>query len=124
MPDKFVRRKNQTTRPEKEKEMKTKLNLDKSGVLKWKVGHAGKLLGSLLAAAIFLAFSLINPSFAGSGKGESSTTSNICLKTAADALAACNATAQSDYKTAQGKCINITDRTARRDCEKQAAADL
>jgi hypothetical protein len=118
----------ETTKQQDQKrrrEMKTKLNVDKSGALKWKVGQAGKLLGSiLLAAAIFLALSLINPSFAGSGKGDSSSSSsNICLKTAADALAACNATAQTNYKTAQGKCINITDPAARRDCEKQAAAD-
>jgi len=49
---------------------------------------------------------------------------NACQQTAVDALAGCRAAAQSDYKTALGKCVNITDSAARRDCEKQAATDL
>jgi hypothetical protein len=49
---------------------------------------------------------------------------NACKQTAADALAGCQAGGQSDYDVAVGKCVNITDPTARKDCQNQAAADL
>ncbi len=49
---------------------------------------------------------------------------NACQQTAIDAQAACRASAQSDYQTALGKCVNVSDSTARKACQKQAAADL
>jgi hypothetical protein len=56
-------------------------------------------------------------------KNSAAESTNICLRTAYDALASCRSAAQSDYQVALGKCINITDSTARRSCEQQAATD-
>jgi hypothetical protein len=49
---------------------------------------------------------------------------NACQQTAAAALSGCKSTAQGSYKTALGRCANLTDPTARGTCEKHAAADL
>ena len=57
-------------------------------------------------------------------KGTTAESGNACQQTATDALAGCKASAQSDYKTALGKCVNITDSGERRRCKRQAAADL
>ncbi len=51
-------------------------------------------------------------------------TGDTCQQTAAAALTSCKAAAQSGDEVALGKCINITDPTARQTCEKQAEADL
>ncbi len=51
-------------------------------------------------------------------------TDNACLQTASDARAGCQASAQSDYETALGKCINLTDPKERRRCQREANADL
>ena len=40
-------------------------------------------------------------------------TGNACQETATAALTSCRAAAQSGYEVALGKCINITDPTAR-----------
>jgi hypothetical protein len=57
-------------------------------------------------------------------KGTAVGSGNACLQTAVDALAGCKASAQGDYKTALGKCVNITDPQQQQRCERQAAADL
>ncbi len=49
---------------------------------------------------------------------------NACQQTAVAALTSCKTAAQSDYKLALGKCINITDPTGRQTCEKQAGTEL
>ncbi len=49
---------------------------------------------------------------------------NACLQTAADALAGCKASAQGDYKTALGKCVNLSDPKEQQNCVREAKADL
>ena len=49
---------------------------------------------------------------------------DACAQTSDDALAACRGVAQSDYKVAFGKCVNISDPAARAACQRQAATDL
>jgi hypothetical protein len=49
---------------------------------------------------------------------------DACAQTSDDALAACRGVAQSDYKVALGKCVNISDPAARAACQRQAATDL
>ena len=48
---------------------------------------------------------------------------DFCQKTAQDALDGCQQAAQSARSVALGKCLNISDSTARADCQKQSAAD-
>src|SRR6185312_15794729 len=57
-------------------------------------------------------------------KGTTAESGNACQQTAIAALAGCKASAQSDYKTALGKCVNLTDPKERQSCERQAAAGL
>jgi len=85
----------------------------------WKNGNrsAQWIVPGLLALAVCLTPGL-------RAKGLPAESSNACQQTAVDALAGCKASAQGDYKTALGKCINITDSGERRSCERQAAADL
>jgi hypothetical protein len=49
---------------------------------------------------------------------------DFCEKTAQDALDGCQKAAQSALSVALGKFLNISDRTARADCQKQAVADF
>ena len=49
---------------------------------------------------------------------------NACHQTALAALAGCREAAESDYKVALGKCVNISDPATQEDCQKQAATDL
>src|SRR5439155_26069899 len=46
-----------------------------------------------------------------------------CQQTNLDTLAACREAAESDYKVALGKCVNITDPATQKDCREQAATD-
>ena len=71
----------------------------------------------VLAVAAFLTPVLL-------AKGTAPKAGNACLQTDIDALAGCNASARSNYKTALGKCVNFTDSNERQSCERQAAADL
>ncbi len=75
------------------------------------------LVGALLAVAALGACNLVNQATAAGA-------ANACQQTAADALTACRAGAQSDYEIALGKCVNVSDPTARKACQKQAASDL
>jgi len=105
-----------------QKEMKMRTQFGSQPAENWKsqLGKARWPLGIPLVAAAFiaLAVSTISPSVGGTGDG------NICGKTAADALAGCQTSAQSDHQINLGKCANITDPAARKACEKQAASDL
>jgi len=76
------------------------------------------LAGAGLAAAAFLACNLVGRALA------TTDAVNACRETATDVLTACRASAQSDYQTALGKCVNISDQSARKAFQKQAAADL
>ena len=49
---------------------------------------------------------------------------NACTATAADVEHSCLAAAKSDYSLALGKCDNLSDPSAQKTCQKQAAADL
>jgi len=51
-------------------------------------------------------------------------TPDFCRQTAQDALASCQAGAQSDYSLALGKCDNLSDPAAQQACRTQASADL
>jgi len=75
------------------------------------------LAAAAVAVAILFASKLVNHAIAA---GEP----NFCKETALAAFAACQESAQSGYKLAIGKCINISDPAARKECEKQASADL
>ena len=79
--------------------------------------------GALLSSAKFgarvtiLLLTLVN--------GEAAVaTPDFCRQTAQDALASCQAGAQSDYSLALGKCDNLSDPAAREACRTQASADL
>ena len=48
---------------------------------------------------------------------------NFCLRTARSAAKACDADARHDRLIAEGKCANLADSSAAKDCSKQAAAD-
>ena len=48
---------------------------------------------------------------------------DFCQKTAQDALDGCQQAAQSARSVALGKCLNISDSTARTNCQKQSATD-
>jgi len=48
---------------------------------------------------------------------------NACQQTTLDTLAACREAAESDYKVALGKCVNITDPATQKDCREQATTD-
>ena len=86
--------------------------------LEWRNKRSGRLLaGAGLAVAAFLACNLVSHVMAADAV-------NACQQTAADVSAACRASAQSDYQIALGKCVNLSDPTARKACQKQAAADL
>ena len=84
---------------------------------------APKWTQSLTAVAFTIA-TLFAGSLSAQDKNSAAEATNICLQTARDALASCRSAARSDYQVALGKCINISDSTARRSCEEQAAADL
>ena len=71
----------------------------------------------MLAVTAFLAGNLMSPTIAAGA-------TNACQQTADHALASCRAAAQSDYKKTLGKCVNVSDQTARKTCQRQAAADL
>jgi hypothetical protein len=75
------------------------------------------LAGAVVSIAALFASNLVNHAVAA---GEA----NACQQTAADALAGCQKAAQSDYKVALGKCVNISDPATQKDCQKQAATDL
>ena len=80
--------------------------------------RSGRLLvGALLAVAALGVCNLVN-------QARADEPANACRQTAADALTACRAGAQSDYEIALGKCVNVSDPAARKSCQKQAAADL
>ena len=87
--------------------------------LAWRNKSSRRLLaGAVLGVATFLACDLANRALAG-GRGQ-------CLS--ADRRrrewTGCRASAQSDYRIALGKCVNVSDPAARKTCEKQATADL
>ena len=75
------------------------------------------LVAGLLAPTIFVAANAAT-------KEPAAKTGNACQQTAVAALSGCKAAAQSGYRTALGKCVNLTDPTVRQKCEKQAAAEL
>ena len=70
-----------------------------------------------VAMATLFASNLVNHAMAAGD-------TNFCQQTALAALAGCRESAQSDDKVAVGKCINISDLAARKECERQASADL
>jgi len=76
------------------------------------------LTGAGLAVAALLACNLVGHALA------ATDAVNACQQTAKDVLAGCQGSAQSDYQVAIGKCVNVSDQTARKACQKQAAADL
>src|SRR5690349_710544 len=76
-----------------------------------------------LTTAVFIVATPLAGNLLAQNKSSAPESTNICLKTARDALASCKSAAESDYQVALGKCINITDPTARRSCEQQAASD-
>lgn len=49
---------------------------------------------------------------------------HFCERTSRDALRSCRAGAESDYWLAIAKCENLSDPAARKDCRKQALAEL
>ena len=75
------------------------------------------LAGAVVSLAALFASNLTHHAVAA---GEA----NACEQTAADALAGCQKAAQSDYKVALGKCVNISDPATQKDCQKRAAAHL
>jgi len=77
----------------------------------------GVLARLTLTSAIIMVASMFHPATIA---GEN----NVCQKTAADALVACRGSAQSDYQSAVGKCINITNPEARKRCQTDAKANL
>ena len=83
--------------------------------------YAPKWPQSLTAVALMIA-TLFARNLSAQAKNSAAESTNICLQTARDALASCTSAAQSNYQVALGKCINITDSTGQRSCEKQAAA--
>ena len=86
--------------------------------LAWRNKSSRRLLaGAVLAVVTLLACDLANRALAGEA-------ANACQQTAVDAMTGCRASAQSDYRIALGKCVNVSDPAARKTCEKQAAADL
>ncbi len=98
--------------------MKTQSIENEFGVTcKWSKGRTRLLTVATVAAGALLLCNLINHATAAGA-------ANACQKTAADALTACQAGAQNDYNVAVGKCVNISDPAARKDCQKQAATDL
>lgn len=83
----------------------------------WK--RSGQVIARIvLTVGTLLAISVLDPAAIGGGSPD------VCQKTAGDALAGCRGAAQSDYQVALGKCINLTDPTARRSCETDARASL
>ena len=75
------------------------------------------LPSATLMAGVILVFTLING-------GAEPKRVDFCRQTAQDALASCQAGAQSDYSLALGKCDNLSDPAARDACRTQASADL
>lgn len=75
------------------------------------------LVVGLLALTTFLAPNLAAGPIA-------ALTGNACQQTAVAALTSCKAAAQSDYKLALGKCVNITDPAGRQACEQRAGTEL
>ena len=82
----------------------------------WKTAWQWLVVG-LLALATYLTPNLAAGPIA-------AVTGNACQQTADAALTSCKTAAQSDYKLALGKCINITDPTGRQTCEKRAGTKL
>ena len=83
--------------------------------LAWRNKNSRRLLaGAVLGVATLLACDLANRALAGEA-------ANACQQTAVDAMTGCRASAQSDYRIALGKCVNVSDPAARKTCEKQAA---
>jgi hypothetical protein len=78
---------------------------------------------SLAAVALTLG-TLYAGSLLAQDQNSATESANFCLQTAQDALASCKSAARSDNLVALGKCINISNPTARRSCETQAATDL
>jgi hypothetical protein len=102
--------------------MKMRTQFGSKGTEVWE-SHFEKARRSLcihpvVTVFLTLAISMTSPVLGGASDG------NICDKTAADAFAGCQASAQSNYKINLGKCANITDPRTQRACEKQAASDL
>src|SRR5438309_553716 len=83
---------------------------------RWSNKKSRRWLAAAVVAALF-ASNLVNHAMAA---GEA----NACQQTSLDAVAACRGVAESDYKVALGKCVNISDPAARQDCQKQEATDL
>ena len=75
------------------------------------------LTTAMLAVTAFFAGNLMSPTIAAGA-------TNACQQTADHALTSCRAAAQSDYEETLGKCVNVSDQTARKTCQRQAAADL
>jgi len=76
-----------------------------------------RLVAGILAVAGCFASQLL-------AKGTPAGAGNACQQTALAALAGCKASAQGDYNTALGKCINLTDARERKRCEREAATEL
>ena len=82
----------------------------------WKRNRRGHL-SAVSAAGVLLLLNL-------SGSAVIAQGVDACAQTSDDALAACRGVAQSDYKVALGKCVNISDPAARAACQRQAATHL
>src|SRR6184192_2900296 len=77
-----------------------------------------------LTVVVFTIATVFVGNLSAEDKNSGIESTNFCLQTAGQAFTSCKSAARSDYQVALGKCINITDSTARRSCEEEAAADL
>jgi hypothetical protein len=80
----------------------------------------GHLLNITKRARVVISAAIISIGLIGSGKAAS----DFCQNTAQAALDACQDAAESAHTVALGKCLNISDPSARNDCRNQAAADF
>ena len=83
------------------------------------------LLNSANKSRIPIGVAIVSFALAGFANAQVDAHSQVdfCQKTAQDALDGCQEAAQSARSIALGKCLNISDPTARLDCQKQSAAD-
>jgi len=71
----------------------------------------------MLAAGSLLVLNAVNRSATAEG-------ADFCRQTSAQALHSCRAETESDYWLSLGKCDNLPDAAARKECRKQALAAL
>lgn len=78
----------------------------------------GRLTQGVFVAVILLAFCLVSNSAA------AQKAPNLCTQTSKDMLESCQDGAESDLSLALGKCDNLPDSMARKNCRKQASVDM